>query len=276
MNAIQFFQWGLNSNEEVDLFQIKLIKKVANLPLPTDIQTYFYLKINNIDVPLNSSKNQTYLDTIFNSDNNDNYKEIKIWFDSKYELPKIIESIEFYCGSSYGILLGNYWENPVKIQSLFNYSLNDFLELVGFKHTFIIRLKNIAHLKLNPKDVFDNINSHDGVMWNLNVLTESSSTPKPNPEQPKKRATSLNVMSPLNEDIVGPDFIVRCFGKPTDDGTYSVEYDTRVLRSVINPNNVNFGEMHDFKWIDENINRTSLTFKLDGTDYKTIIYINRK
>ena len=136
-------------------------------------------------------------------------------------------------------MLGNYWENPVKIQSLFNYSLNDFLELVGFKHTFIIRLKNIAHLKLNPKDVFDNINSHDGVMWNLNVLTESSSTPKPN-------------------------------------GTYSVEYDTRVLRSVINPNNVNLGEMHDFKWIDENINRTSLTFKLDGTDYKTIIYINRK
>ena len=96
MNAIQFFQWGLNSNEEVDLFQIKLIKKVANLPLPTDIQTYFYLKINNIDVPLNSSKNQTYLDTIFNSDKNDNYKEIKIWFDSKYELPKRINFIPHF------------------------------------------------------------------------------------------------------------------------------------------------------------------------------------
>lgn len=280
MNSVVFFDWGVSTKKySSNMLDITLLKpRNSNIPIITNITSYNYLKINGVDVPLDTVANQKFIEE-FNNSNISSIAFIKIAFRSTYNLPKIIDSVEFYCNSEYGISVeSSYHSNrPIKLHYTKLPILNQSIKLYGIGRSFKIVVENLINdnFNLSPKDFFNRV-TNDKIDWALELRQDDGSTPPPPGNGNLPRATSLSIESPLDNSYVGTSFIVRCFGKPKPhrDGTYSVSFNNNILRSEINPNNINLGEIHNFKWINTSIKRTTLTFMLDGTNYTKQISLN--
>ena len=268
MNTLQYFDWGLQNKKKVSFIQINLVRDSGDLP--STLWNYNYLRINDEEIVLDSNTNRDYMNS-YNNGNNSNYREIKIFFKDKYVLPNTINSVEFDCNSPFGVTITNSWKHPYKITSITKNSFANQMEIKGQGNSFNIGYRNSKPNAPIPTSLFDKI-TNDGVYWDLKIFQESGGSSTPSEE----KATSLYIASPPNGSSVGDSFIVRCFGRPQSIGTYSVTFDNNVLRSNINPIRVNLGEIHDFKWINNAVNSTSMTFTLDSNGFTETINITKR